>query len=141
MKHHWTVADVTALGARQAALHERFLEITRTRFGQPNCVAILRQMRPDWVIPAVSALNFVQAADGYRRGLRASANMVTVNLTPHSLQRDYVIYKRDRFIMDEERVLNVIVAEGLTPSDQSLAEFYQNNARCESTRREVAILS
>lgn len=88
-----------------------------------NGIAAMRLMRPDWVIPAVSALNLA-AKDGYRRGLRAGANLVTINLTPDDLRGDYVIYKRDRFIMTEERVLEAIAAEGLEPSRQGLAEFY-----------------
>ena len=92
-----------------------------------NCMAAMRLMRPDWVIPAVSALNLA-ADDGYRRGLRAGANLTTINLTPAELRGDYVIYKRDRFIMTEERVLNAIAAEGLTPSRESLADFYQNTS-------------
>jgi biotin synthase len=88
-----------------------------------NGIAALRLMRPDWVIPAVSALNLA-AEDGYRRGLRAGANLVTINLTPDELRGDYVIYKRDRFIMTEERVLEAMAAEGLEPSRQGLADFY-----------------
>ena len=86
-----------------------------------NCMAALRLMRPDWVIPAVSALNLA-AEDGYRRGLRAGANLVTINLTPSAVRGDYVIYKRDRFIMTEERILNAITAEGLRPSPVGLVE-------------------
>ena len=104
-----------------------------------NCMALLRLLRPDWVIPAVSALNLAQAGSGYRRGLRAGANMVTINLTPRKLQRDYVIYKRDRFIMDEQRVLDAITAEGLTPSTQSLAEFYREGAAHESLEPAAAL--
>jgi biotin synthase len=89
-----------------------------------NCVSALRLMRPDWVIPAVSAFNLA-AEDGYRRGLRAGANLVTINLTPTDVRGDYVIYKRDRFIMTEERVLGAIAAEGLEPSKTGLADFYQ----------------
>jgi biotin synthase len=91
-----------------------------------NCMAVLRLMRPDWVIPAVSALNLAQTGLGYRRGLRAGANMVTINLTPSDLQRGYVIYKRDRFLMSEERVLAAIAHERLTPSRQGLASFYRS---------------
>jgi len=89
-----------------------------------NCMAILRLMRPDWVIPAVSALNLAQAG-GYRRGLHAGANLVTINLTRGVLRRDYILYRRDRFIMDEDRVLAAISSEGLSPSRQGLAEFYR----------------
>lgn len=92
-----------------------------------NCVAALRWLRPDWIIPAVSAFNLA-APDGYRRGLRAGANLVTMNLTPDEMRADYVIYKRDRFIMTEERVLTAIAAEGLQPSRVGLAEFYRQHA-------------
>jgi hypothetical protein len=44
------------------------------------------------------------------------------------MRGDYVIYKRDRFIMTEERVLAAIAAEGLTPSTRSLTEHFQNGA-------------
>jgi biotin synthase len=87
-----------------------------------NCMAALRLMRPDWVIPSVSALNLAEPGSGYRRGLRTGANLVTINLTPSELRGDYLLYKRDRFIMTEERILSAIEAEGLTPSQESLAE-------------------
>lgn len=93
-----------------------------------NCMAAMRLMKPDWVIPVVSALNLA-AMDGYRRGLRVGANLATINLTPNEVRGDYVIYKRARFIMTEERVLTAIAAEGLTPSNRGLADFYQNGAR------------
>jgi biotin synthase len=90
-----------------------------------NCMAALRRMRPDWVIPAVSALNLAEPGSGYRRGLRTGANLVTINLTPSEIRGNYLIYKRDRFIMTEERILAAIAAEGLVPSPQSLADFYR----------------
>lgn len=92
-----------------------------------NCVSALRLMRPDWVIPAVSAFNLT-AQDGYRCGLRAGANLVTINMTPTDVRGDYVIYKRDRFIMTEERVLDAISAEGLAPSKTGLADFYRSRS-------------
>ena len=90
-----------------------------------NCMAALRLMRPDWVIPAVSALNLAEPGNGYRRGLRTGANLVTVNMTPSNLRDDYLLYKRDRFIMTEERILAAIEAEGLKASTQSLADYYR----------------
>lgn len=104
-----------------------------------NCVAALRLMHPDWVIPAVSAFN-IAAQDGYRRGLRAGANLVTINLTPDEFRGDYIIYKRDRFIMTEQRVLDAIAAENLAPSEISLAEFYRSSRRSgvNQLRREFA---
>jgi len=103
-----------------------------------NSMAALRLMRPDWVIPAVSALNLSEK-DGYRHGLRAGANLVTMNLTPTNLREDYIIYKRERFIMTEERVLDAIAAEDLTPSPQGLADYYQNGAaRAQTTAAKQA---
>jgi biotin synthase len=90
-----------------------------------NCMAALRLMRPDWVIPSVSALNLAEPGSGYRRGLRTGANLATINLTPSEFRGDYLLYKRDRFIMTEERILSAIGAEGLDPSTRSLAEFYR----------------
>ncbi len=90
-----------------------------------NSMAALRLMRPHWVIPSISALNLAEPGNGYRRGLRTGANLVTINLTPTEFRNDYLLYKRDRFIMTEERILTAIGAEGLTPSTQSLAEFYR----------------
>src|SRR5207244_10934034 len=90
-----------------------------------NCLAALRLMRPDWVIPAVSALNLAEPQGGYQRGLRTGATLVTINLTPPELRNDYLLYKRDRFIMTEERVLEALDAEGLAVSKQSLVDYYQ----------------
>jgi biotin synthase len=92
-----------------------------------NVMAMLRLMRPDWVIPAVSALNLAAPGKGYQRGLRTGANLVTMNLTPAGIREDYLLYKRDRFIMTEERILSAIEAENLIPSEQSLSDFYQSN--------------
>jgi biotin synthase len=89
-----------------------------------NCMAALRLMRPDWAIPAVSALNLAEPGTGYRRGLRAGANLVTMNLTPPDLRDNYLLYKRDRFIMTEERILSAIAAEGLSPSPSSMVDYF-----------------
>lgn len=93
-----------------------------------NCMAALRLKRPDWVIPAVSALNICQPETGYRRGLRAGANLATINLTPSDLRDNYVLYKRDRFIMHQERILSALEAEGLQPSRVGLAEFWRRTS-------------
>jgi len=89
-----------------------------------NCMAALRLMRPGLLIPAVSALNLAGADDGYRRGLRAGANLCTINLTPAEMRGDYLLYKRERFIMNEERVLQSIATEGLEVSRTGLVEHW-----------------
>ena len=107
-----------------------------------NCMAMLRLMRPDWVIPAVSALNLAGPGSGYRRGLATGANLVTINLTPEEVRDDYLLYKRERFIMTEERILAAIEAEGLTPSQQSLDEFYRGKVvRGAEERAEAAVVA
>ncbi len=91
-----------------------------------NCIAALRLMRPPLVIPAVSALNLAGGADGYRRGLRAGANLCTINLTPAENRGDYLLYKRERIIMDEARVLQAIDQEGLEVSPTGLIEHWRH---------------
>lgn len=88
-----------------------------------NCMAMLRLMRPEWLIPAVSALSLNGQKDGYRRGLSAGANLVTINLTPPAERQSYLIYKRDRVVMTEERVLSEIEKAGLRTADRSLLDF------------------
>jgi biotin synthase len=102
-----------------------------------NCMAALRLLNPKWIIPAVSALNLADKACGYRRGLRCGANLVTINLTPEKIRADYLLYKRDRFIMTEERILDALNKEGLIPSTQSLAQFYRENESGNDARRET----
>jgi biotin synthase len=104
-----------------------------------NCMAALRLMQPDWVIPAVSALNIAEPGAGYRRGLRTGANLVTINMTPSEIRDDYLLYKRERFIMTEDRILSAIAAEGLVPSKQSLADFYRVEKSATTATVEAAI--
>jgi biotin synthase len=94
-----------------------------------NCMAAMRLMQPDWVIPSVSALNLANPGEGYRRGLRTGANLVTINLTPEDMRGNYLLYKRDRYIMTEERILNAIDAEGLIASKESLAIHYASKPK------------
>lgn len=95
-----------------------------------NCMALLRLLRPGWIIPAVSALNLAGQSngEGYRRGLRTGANLVTMNLTPSDQRGDYLLYRRDRYIMTEERILTAIDAEGLAPSTRSMIEYLRGTS-------------
>ncbi|MGV3753804.1 MAG: radical SAM protein [Verrucomicrobiota bacterium] len=96
-----------------------------------NSMAAMRLMRPDWVIPVVSAMNLADQVEGYRRGWRTGANLATINMTPSEVRGDYLLYKRARFIMTEERILKALEQEKLQPSEQGLAEHYR-------TQRELA---
>lgn len=90
-----------------------------------NSMAAMRLMRPDWVIPVVSAMNLADPVEGYRRGWRTGANLATINMTPSDVRGDYVLYKRDRFIMTEGRILKALEHEKLQPSEIGLAEHYR----------------
>ncbi|HEX4140612.1 MAG TPA: radical SAM protein [Candidatus Methylacidiphilales bacterium] len=84
-------------------------------------IARLRLRNPSYIIPAISALNLVHE-DGYVRALRAGANLATINLTPAVNRTDYLLYKRDRFIMHERRVTDAIKQAGCAISPVSLVE-------------------
>ena len=90
-----------------------------------DCVAWMRLRVPHWIIPAVSAMRLV-SEDGYLRAFHAGANLATINLTPRTVQADYPIYKRDRIIMDEERVLSAINEAGCEPSRVGIAEHLRS---------------
>ena len=64
---------------------------------------------------------------------------MTINLTPPDLREDYVLYKRDRFIMTEERILSAIEAEGLKPSRQCLADYCQQEKATTTRARRPAV--
>jgi len=86
-----------------------------------NCMAWPRLRGPQWIIPAVSAMRLV-SEDGYVRAFNAGANLATINLTPRAVRADYPIYRRDRIIMDEERVLSAIEEAGCNLSRVCIAE-------------------
>jgi biotin synthase len=84
-------------------------------------IARLRLRNPSYIIPAISALNLVNE-NGYVRALRAGANLTTINLTPAANRNDYLLYKRNRFIMHEKRVTDAIQQAGCSISTVSVAE-------------------
>lgn len=84
-----------------------------------NCVALMRLRNPERIIPAVSAMNLVGKGT-YAQAIRAGANLATINLTPAEWREDYLLYTRERFIMDEQRVLDAIDAAGCRPAARPL---------------------
>ncbi len=88
-----------------------------------DTIARMRLRNPSYIIPAVSALNLV-GDDGYVNALKAGANLATINLTPSSNRTDYLLYKRNRFIMDERRVREAIEKADCTLSTQSIAQTW-----------------
>lgn len=96
-----------------------------------NAVAMMRLSCPHWVIPAVSAMNLVND-EGYSGALQAGANLTTINLTPEEQRKEYQLYKKERFIMKEERVLKAIEKVGGVPSETSLCQFFEEKNRINS---------
>jgi len=94
-----------------------------------DCVARMRLRAPHWIIPAVSAMRIV-SDDGYVRAFNAGANLATINLTPRAARSNYPIYKRDRVIMDEERVLSAIEEAGCELSRVGIAEYLRKRNTC-----------
>ena len=99
-----------------------------------DCVARMRLGAPHWIIPAVSAMRLV-SEDGYVRAFNAGANLATINLTPRAVRAGYPIYKRDRIIMDEERVLSAIAEAGCELSRVGLAEHLKHTLATERVSR------
>jgi biotin synthase len=98
-----------------------------------DCVARMRLRSPHWIIPAVSAMRLV-SSDGYVRAFNAGANLATINLTPRAAQANYPIYKHDRLIMDEDRVLSAITEAGCEPSRTGIAEHMRGQTILETGR-------
>ena len=94
-----------------------------------DCVARMRLGAPHWIIPAVSAMRLV-SEDGYVRAFNAGANLATINLTPRAVRANYPIYKRDRIIMDEERVLSAIEEASCELSRVGIAEHLRKKNTC-----------
>ena len=103
-----------------------------------RCIARLRLRNPSYIIPAISALNLVNE-DGYVRALRAGANLATINLTPATNRDDYLLYKRNRFIMHEQRVRDAIAAADCTISPVSIAETMRRRSAAEALREIRAV--
>ena len=77
-----------------------------------NMIATMRVVNPAWLIPTVSALE-QQSAGGQGAGLRAGANVITVNFTPADQRRHYLIYGGTRHIVGTEHVRRQLDIAGL----------------------------
>ena len=77
-----------------------------------NMIAVMRLINPAWLIPTVSALE-QQSAGGQAAGLRAGANVITVNFTPQSQRDRYLIYGEKRHVVRSEYVRRQLDSVGL----------------------------
>jgi biotin synthase len=77
-----------------------------------NFIALARLMNPRWLIPSVSALES-RKIGGQSAGLSAGANVLTVNFTPAQEREKYLIYGRDRYIVRNDHVTEIIARSGM----------------------------
>jgi biotin synthase len=80
-----------------------------------NFIALARLMNPRWLIPSVSALESRQSG-GQTAGLAAGANVLTVNFTPIHERGNYLIYGKDRYIVRNDHVNEIVAKSGLQRS-------------------------
>jgi len=77
-----------------------------------NFIALARLMHPRWLIPSVSALERRQGG-GQLSGLAAGANVLTINFTPEVEQSKYLIYGKDRYVVRNDHVNEIVALAGL----------------------------
>ncbi len=80
-----------------------------------NFIALARLMNPRWLIPSVSALES-RRSGGQSAGLAAGANVLTVNFTPPNERENYLIYGKDRYIVGNDHVNEIVAKSGLERS-------------------------
>lgn len=72
-----------------------------------NAIAAMRLADPSWLVPSVSALEKTSGG-GQARGLRAGANVLTVNFTPAARQETYLIYGKNRYVVKLDHVKQML---------------------------------
>jgi biotin synthase len=77
-----------------------------------NVIAAMRIVNPHWLIPSVSALE-QRSAGGQYAGLKAGANVITVNFTPATQRAKYLIYGGTRHIVGADYVRHQLAEAGL----------------------------
>lgn len=80
-----------------------------------NIVATMRCLYPNLLIPAVSAFSKLDPAGQYL-GLMAGANTLTINFSPKDKLDSYLIYGKDRFVIKEQFVLDLLRKAGAEKS-------------------------
>jgi biotin synthase len=80
-----------------------------------NFIALARLINPQWLIPSVSALES-RRSGGQSAGLAAGANVLTVNFTPSNERENYLIYGKDRYIVRNDHVNEIVAKSGMERS-------------------------
>lgn len=80
-----------------------------------NMIAALRILLGNILIPSVSALSMIDS-EGQVRGFNAGSNVITINFTPPSFSKEYVIYDSHRNIVTLLSAIETIKKAGLSSS-------------------------
>ncbi|WP_329241674.1 radical SAM protein [Actinoallomurus sp. NBC_01490] len=78
-----------------------------------NMIAAMRLVRPDWLIPSVSALEKTRPG-GQVQGFQAGANVMTINFSDAEHTDRYLIYGKDRFVVRSAHAAETLSRAGLT---------------------------
>lgn len=79
-----------------------------------RAIAITRLLMPKALVPSVSALEAIhKGAQG--NGLRAGANVLTINFTPKERVEQYLIYGSERYVVKLNYVQYLLREQGLVP--------------------------
>lgn len=79
-----------------------------------RAIAVIRLLLPQALVPSVSALEAIHNG-AQARGLRAGANVLTINFTPKSHVNEYLIYGHERYIVKLNYVRDLLREQGLIP--------------------------
>ena len=77
-----------------------------------RAIAATRLFVPKALIPSVSALEAHQSG-GQSAGLRAGANVITVNFTPVEHRNDYLIYGVNRYVVKLQHLRDLLTSNNL----------------------------
>jgi biotin synthase len=80
-----------------------------------NTIAAMRVALPGALIPSVSALEALRPG-GQLQGLNAGGNVLTINFTPKSQSKDYLIYGKNRYLVKARHVKSLLAEAGLESS-------------------------
>jgi len=78
-----------------------------------NFIALARLLNPSWLIPSVSALERPAGWRTTQWSLLRVANVLTINFTPEIEQSKYLIYGKDRYVVRNDHVIEIVALAGL----------------------------
>lgn len=93
------------------------------------CMAMVRLLVPDVLMPVTTALSVLRPKDGLEMGLKAGANVIMLNFTPQGYREGYQIY-------DGKSNVGDVVGKGLVEIESNIANagYEMNMSRGDSNR-------